>query len=353
MEDQGERRRVRVELGWKTLFKVMLAVLLAYSAFLLWPFFKVLILSILLAVALYPLVKWACRKGWPRWIGVTLASLTLVIVVLGFFGLLAPMVYRQAADLSKNLPQYLNELARTVPASMAKPIQSKLNESAVSASQNVLNHAVKYGATTIRRLFDFLLMLVLAIYFLIDGEKVIQWLRAFFPIKQRPKIDRALSECYDLVVAYVVGQFITSALAAIFAFVVLKIFHVPMALLLAILAGILDILPIIGVILTIVPTALMAWTVSPMAALAVVALYLAYNAIESYFIVPKVYGRKLRLSTLTVLLSITIAGTLAGVVGAIVILPIVAAYPVIERLWLGRRLEKDTVKVHQSIQSNE
>jgi predicted PurR-regulated permease PerM len=146
-----------------------------------------------------------------------------------------------------------------------------------------------------------------------------------------------------------VGQFITSALAAAYVFVLLTILHVPLALLLGIIAGIFDILPIVGVILSVLPAAVMALTVSPGTALLVIVLYSAYHLFENYFIVPKVYGKKLRLSTLTVLLSITIAGALAGITGAIVILPIVAAYPVIERLWLTPKLEPDTVVAHQAL----
>jgi len=70
-------------------------------------------------------------------------------------------------------------------------------------------------------------------------------------------------------------------------------------------------------------------------------------------IVPKVYGDRLRLSTLTVLVSCMAAGLVGGVIGAIVILPLVASYPIVERIWLRRHLEVDTVAKHSQIDAEE
>ncbi len=88
-------------------------------------------------------------------------------------------------------------------------------------------------------------------------------------------------------------------------------------------------------------------TVSPTTALLVLVLYGAYHIAENYFIIPKVYGEKLRLSALAVLLSMIGGGLVAGVVGAIAILPLVAAYPALEALWLAPKLEPEVVKDHQ------
>jgi predicted PurR-regulated permease PerM len=74
-----------------------------------------------------------------------------------------------------------------------------------------------------------------------------------------------------------------------------------------------------------------------------------YHFVESYFIVPRVYGKQMRLSTLTVLLAIMVGGTLQGVAGAILILPFVAAYPIVERLWLRDKLPEDTVARHEEL----
>ena len=150
-----------------------------------------------------------------------------------------------------------------------------------------------------------------------------------------------------------IGQLITSLLCGVYVFTILRILHVPNAALLAVIAGVFDILPLIGFFLAIIPALIIAVALSPITAGLVLVLYTTYHLIENYFIVPKVYGDRLRLSTLTVLVSCMAAALIVGVVGAIVILPIVASYPIIERIWLRRHLEADTVSKHIEIDAEE
>jgi predicted PurR-regulated permease PerM len=76
LENGPKPTPVRIEIGWKTIIKVLSGVLLTFVAIKLWPFCKLLIVSILLAVPLYRLALWICHKGWPRWAGLLVASLT-------------------------------------------------------------------------------------------------------------------------------------------------------------------------------------------------------------------------------------------------------------------------------------
>ena len=100
----------------------------------------------------------------------------------------------------------------------------------------------------------------------------------------------------------------------------------------------------------IIPAVLLAMTVSPAAAGAVLVLYLLYSALETYVILPKVYGDRLRLSTLAVLLALIIGGALGGIMGAILVLPFVAAYPIIERVWLHEYLSDEVLKDHTALE---
>src|SRR4051812_37083000 len=84
--------------------------------------------------------------------------------------------------------------------------------------------------------------------------------------------------------------------------------------------------------------------------LAALALYLAYHPIENYLIVPKVYGNRLRLSDLVVLLSVLAGSYLAGIPGAILVLPLVAAYPTLERIWLADYVGRETIAKHEASQ---
>lgn len=217
----------------------------------------------------------------------------------------------------------------------------------VADSRVVLQHVMAVVATTAGGLFDLLVALVLSIYLLADGSRALKWLIVFFPKEERQKISMALGEIGNLIFAYVAGQLLVSTFAAAYLFLVLTLLQVPTALLLAIIAGICDVVPIIGFCVAVTLAMLMGLAVSPATALSVFVLYGAYHLFENFFIVPKVYGKKLRLAKVAVPLAVAAGGVIAGVVGAITVLPLVAAYPVVERLWLAPKLEPDTVTAHE------
>jgi predicted PurR-regulated permease PerM len=196
---------------------------------------------------------------------------------------------------------------------------------------------------------QFFLLLFLAVYMLADGHRVGEWLIAFLPQAQREKTRAAFVEITGVVSHYVAGQLITSAICGAFAFTVLALVHVPNALALALLAAVLDIIPLFGFILFTVPAVAVASSVSASAALIVAMLYLVYKLAEDYLLVPLIYGNALRLSTLTVLIACLVGGALGGAVGIIIILPVIASYPVVERVWLRPYVERDTVARHEQL----
>ena len=112
-----------------------------------------------------------------------------------------------------------------------------------------------------------------------------------------------------------------------FTWIALVSLQVPAALLLALLAGILDFVPVVGFVLSAAPAIILGLTVSPAVAAGVGAFYVVYNMVENYYIQPKVYGRELELSDFAVITAFLIGGTLGGVLGALIALPVAAAYP--------------------------
>ena len=194
------------------------------------------------------------------------------------------------------------------------------------------------------------LVLILALYLLLDGKRTYAWLLAYVPRRHREKMAQTVPAVSEVVMAYVQGQFVTSILYGAFAFGVLTILGVPSALPLAVLAAICDVIPVLGVFISAIPAAVFALSVSPFAAAAVLVLYLLYHALENSVIIPRVYGKRLRLSPLVVLVALMVGGSLYGVLGAVLILPLVAAYPAIERIWLHDYLSDEVVADHAELE---
>ncbi len=349
MNDTEPHHEVRLDITWKSVLRVLLGVMLAYVAVKLWPILRLLILAILVASALYPLVNWVHRKGAPRSVGVLAASAILLLMVISCFAVIGPVVLRQAASLNENLPKLREQIIAQLPASsLLRPaLENGMNPGTVTDSRLVLERITLLLAATAGRLFNFVVVIVLAIYLLVDGPRALRWLIVFFPSQERQKISQALGQIGDLIFAYVAGQFLVSALCAAYLFLVLTFLGVPMALLLGIVAGICDVVPIIGFFVAVSLAMIMGLTVSPATALSVFVLYGAYHLFENFVVIPRVYGKKLRLSKLAVPLAVAAGGLVFGIVGAIAVLPLVAAYPVVERLWLAPKLAPDTVKAHE------
>ena len=355
MPEPPKPSRLEITVSWTTLLQVFLACLLAYLAIRLWPLAELLLLALLISMAFRPLMIWTEKHRWPKWAGVLVAAVLLLGSTSLFVFILSPKIGSEGAAFVKELPALKDQILNRLPPS--GPIRDFVNQllssSVLSNQEAILKYMAGLGRVVLEGCIGFFIVLVVAVYFLADGGQVYKWLLAFLPESQRNKMGLAGEEVATVVGHYMVGQVITSVLCAVYAFGVLSIFHVRSAVLLAVLAGIFDVLPLIGFFLFAIPAVAIALTVSPATAAWVAALYVAYHLIENYFIVPKVYGNRLRLSTLTVLVSCLAAGLVAGVVGVILVLPVVASYPILERIWLQPYLERDTVQKHDRLDAGE
>lgn len=341
----------RLIVPWSTLLKVLLAYGLFLAIVKLWSFGIMLALALLVAVTLAPLLGWTQRRGWPRWAGILLCVVLLLVLVGGALGTFVPTFIEQGQQMIKKLPDFKAGVIARLPQSggWRDSAQQVLDSGGFSNPEPLLKGFMEWGSAVADGLLRFFLLLVIAIYFLVDGPRVYRWLTAFLPEKHRRKCDEAAPEIVSVVGHYVAGQFILSSLFATYTFTALKFLHVPNAVVLALLAAMLDVLPLLGIAISSILAILMALTVSGSTAVWVAVLYLGYHMIENYFLLPKVYGDRLRLSALTILVSALAAVELLGFVGAILVLPIVASYPIIERIWLQPYLGRETVEKHDAL----
>lgn len=350
---QPAPRSVDLRLPFATIVKVLLTALLVWSALRLVPHFFLFLLTLLFAVTLSPAVAWLERRGLSRGAAVGTVGALLVAAMLLFLFLVVPSLTEQIYALVQNLPAFregveahlsrdhplLNQLALQILDLPASP--------RVAAS---LKQPLAWGQVAVVGVTVTVLVLVLTLYLLLDGKRTYAWLLAYVPRHHRKKMAETIPEVSEVVIAYVQGQLATSFLYGAFALVVLTFFRVPAAVPLAFLAAICDVVPILGVILSTLPAVLLALTVSPATAVFVLLLYAIYHVVENYVIVPRVYGRRLSLSTLAVLVAIVLGGSLYGILGAVLVLPLVAAYPIIERIWLGDYLSDEVLKDHTALE---
>ena len=332
--------RQEIHIPFITFCKIFAAILIAAATYRLWPLLLLVFLAILLAVTLNSMVLWWMTKGIKRRGSVAIVLFTVFGIFLLGGARFLPTVIEQVGTFSEHLPDLRDHLlAQLTPGTLIHQGLTKALEGPAWTNLDTwFSRFMTAGGIAFTGVTQVLLLIMIALYLVIDGGRTYRWILAFFPPFTRRKIHHTSEEISKVIFSYVVGQAITSALVMIFTFSVLSLLGVPGALMLAIMAAIFDVLPMLGFFLLTVPAFLMALSVSLKTALIVLALYVLYAALESYFIVPKVYGKSLRLSTLSVLLGLLVGTLLAGVPGALAALPLVASYSVIERIWLKHYL---------------
>jgi predicted PurR-regulated permease PerM len=328
---------VRHEVPLRTIATVLAVLAVLWLLAQLWTLLLSLFVALLLTAALDPPVSRLERRGVPRAVSIAVFVLALAGIVAGIAVLVVPPLLEQATQLAEAAPGYL-ERFRTF--TQANPEVFTRVQAATAGSdadpQAVATRFLAAGAGLFRGISAFVIVLVMTAYLLADGERIYDWTVRYLPAEQRIRVRLALPEISRVVSGYLLGQFLTSLLFAIFAYVVLSILGVPQPLLLAILAAVADAIPVVGVVIATVPAVLLALTVSPLVAGLVLALYLAYQQVENYLIVPRVYRGTLELHPFAVLLAVLVGAQLLGVLGVLLALPIAAAVPVIERIWGGR-----------------
>ncbi len=330
---------------------MLLWTLLAWLAVKLWPELVYLSLSLLLAVALNPLVDRLSRWGLGRGPSVALIGVGMLAMAAVLVLLVMPSVVHQAGEVAANFPAFRARAQQHLPHSpLLKSLMTQmllLPTKPEVARQ--LNQPLMWGQVALSGVATTLVVLITALYFVLDGRRLYAWLLAYVPRRHRAKMARTIPEVSSVVHGYVRGQLITSGLFAVFGAVVLSILKVPAALPLAVLAGVCDVVPVVGIVVATAPATLLALTVSPGTAALVTGLYAAYHLLEAYVFVPAVYGRSLRLSTLGVLLALIVGGALQGILGAVIVLPLVAAYPIVERTWLSNYLAPEVIQDHSAL----
>jgi len=318
---------MRVEVAPKTWFAVVLVVGGAWILLQIAPVLLVLVGALMIVGTLNPLVAGLERRKCRR--SVAIAVVFGVASVLAIVGLsvTVPPLLDQARTVIEREPQIREQVVSYLSASpvtramgewvrdMQYPELLKEARSTLLSASLRLVEIAAFGSAAV----------FLALYIMIDRDRLRGGLFALVPRKHHVRTSRVLLNLETIVGGYIRGQVITCVLIGVFIFILLTVFKVPNALALAVLGGAMDVLPYVGALLTIVPIGIAAYSVGPGVALAVLALMLTYEEFESRVLVPLVYGRALRLPSSVVLFALLVGGVLGGVVGAFLALPIASA----------------------------
>ena len=329
--DDPRTRTIRHELSLRSLLSVVAVAAGVWLLLRLWPILLLIVIALVLAGALAPVVDWLERHRVRRPLALGLVLVALLAAVLGLGALVIPAFVAQVRDLAAAAPALQARLADTlagVPALAARADAVRTAQparlleplgAAALASAGAAASLVVLGVTTV----------VLAFYLLADHERVQGFCFALLPRRYHLRTARVLLDLETVVGGYVRGQAVTSLAIGAFAFALLTLLRVPNPLALALFAAFTDLIPFVGGALALAPAVLAALGRGPLTALIVLAAFVLYQQVEGHVLIPRVYGKSLRLSPVAVLVALLVGGQLLGIVGALLALPLAAGLRVL------------------------
>ncbi|MBI4264725.1 MAG: AI-2E family transporter [Acidobacteria bacterium] len=321
---------VTTALAW-TLFLARNAILLIY-------------VSALVAIGLAPLAaaieRWRLPRlsrraaagarattALPRWAAILIIYLALLALLAALGRMVFPPLITQARAFWSALPQMLSRSQQWLIDRGLLSRELSFREAVEQAplfGSDAVGTLVGALSGFVGGIFGIVTILILAFYLLIDAENIVRTFVRLFPSAQRPRVEDACRRVSTKVSAWLGGQLLLAGIIGSTAALGLFLLGVPYFYVLALIAGIGEMVPIVGPLLAALPAVAVAFTVSPALALGVAIFFFAQQQFENHVLVPKVMERQVGVSAVTVIVALLLGGSLLGIVGAILAVPTAA-----------------------------
>jgi predicted PurR-regulated permease PerM len=323
----------------RVMWATLVLVFVALSFWLLYRFNQVvfvLFIAILIGTAIRPSVTWLHRRGLPRTAGVILVYLLLLALLIGFVLLLFPVIVEQSATIAAAVPGYYQSL-REWMVNFPNPWIVRLSdflpttlpglEPTQQTGEQVLataGQALGFLASAARFLFIISAILLLAFHWTIVGPRTIQSLLLLVPKGQREDISELISAVETKVGFYIAGQSVLCLVIGVMALIAYLLIGLPNALVLALVAGVMEAVPIVGPLLGAIPASIVALSIAPSKLMWVIVATIIIQQVENSLLVPRVMRKAVGVNPFVSLLSIFAFSSIFGVAGALMAIPIAA-----------------------------
>jgi predicted PurR-regulated permease PerM len=292
--------------------------------------------ALFLALGLDPLVSWL-EKKLPRWAAILVVFAAVILAFAGLLLTIIPVVVDQVSNLITNFPDIVNRL---VTSDFVDTLEQQLSgvvdfdsvaksvTDFVSDPNNFVSLGggiLAVGAGVASGVTGATVVLILTLYFLASLRSIKRVTYRFVPATKRPGFIDVSEDITSAVGRYVVGQFTLAAVNGVLSLIFLWIIGAPQFVLLAFVAFLFSLIPLVGTItgsLIIVAVCLFA---SPLTALVALIWYLVYMQVEAYFLSPRIMNRAVAVPGAVVVIAAIAGGSLGGILGALVAIPVAAS----------------------------
>ncbi|HZI89038.1 MAG TPA: AI-2E family transporter [Candidatus Polarisedimenticolia bacterium] len=292
-----------------------------------------LLAASVLAISLEPLVRGLERRRLARPAAVALTFVAFLVATAAFVYALLPPILEELPRLVRQAPQLLESLGRMIPLAS---LEERLQADGGLAAWWEANGATLIGEPTLRVAKGFLVsgseavtIVFLALFLLLSGPEWFRGVLEVVPARSRALAQRLADGVIKAVGGYVLGNVFISVIAGTVATVLLLVMHVPYALPLGLVVAVFDLIPMVGATLALVIVGLVALTQGVATCAVVVGALLIYQLVENYVLTQAVYHGTVKLSLVTIAVSLAIGAELGGVAGAVMAIPIAGAIKVV------------------------
>jgi len=348
------------ETSWsiKNTVKTTLSILaVAVFFFLVYRFHHVLFtlfIAIILGTVVRPVLTRLVNKGLSQTVALLLILAAVLVLLAGFIGLLAPMLSAQSDKLAADIPRYyqvirdwlvnsrnllVSRLSESLPSTLGGQAETANTEADVLKSAG---QALGYLSTISKVLFMAITITALTGHWAVSGQRLVQSMLISLPQASRLKASALVSDIEGKVSGYLGGQGLLCLAIGVLAFAAYALIGLPNAMVLAIIAGLMEAVPMIGPLLGAIPAAVIALTISPNMLIWVVVATVVIQQLENNLLVPRVMKKAVGVNPFVSLLSIATFSALYGIGGALMAIPLAAIIQLVLENFVFNKEPDDT-----------
>ncbi len=317
--------------------KLVVVLALAYAFLQVSQFILVLIASIVIASAIEPVTVWARRRNIPRLPTVVIFYAAAAILLSGFFYFLLLPLIGEVSGFVKTLTIYSNAFVNDSVLSgmfkaqnifggldtpqLIRELSEYLNSFSNFLSQGIFSSlALIFGG-----IVNFALIIVLSFYLAVQEDGVGKFLKIVTPLNHEPYVIGLWGRSQRKIGLWMQGQLLLGVLVALLVYVGLIIIGVEHALLLAVMAGVLELIPLFGPVIAAIPAIFVAYaSLGASSAIIVAVLYILIQQFENHVLYPMVVKKMVGMPPIVSIMALVIGGQLAGFLGLIIAVPVAA-----------------------------
>lgn len=339
-----------ITISTKTILKIIAAGLLLWLLYIIRDILLLFFVAVILSSLIDPWATWCQTKHIPRAIAVIVIYILLIGTVAGAVVLVVPTIVDESQNLVKSLGSYWGEVTARGGAfgqfetdfDILSNIQKTFLPSGDAVGRTI-GSIVATVSGVFGGIFSLILVLVLTFYLVVEEEAVTRWIRAVTPDEYQPFIARLVGKMKKKLGLWLRGQIILSLFIGAMVYLGLFILGVDYALVIGLIAALMELVPYVGPVLASVPAIFLAFTQTGdwVLPVTVAVMFWVIQVIENNLLVPRVMQKAVGINPIISILSILIGAKLAGVVGILIAIPLVTVLSVfIEEMRAARSHEE-------------